>query len=232
VDITSGGERRADGLWVPNWRERCTCAACLLNTRQRVIAARAREVVRARGDAGADVYLTEQLTPIFAWLQGVPGARCVGSEYLGPGATGGTIDPAGIRHEDVERLSFPEARFDLVISNDVLEHVNDPRAALREMRRVLRPGGVLLMTVPFHANLDTSVTRAVLEGPRLVHHLPPVVHVNPIAEDGSLVFTDFGWDFLAQMREAGFADVALHFYWDETKGYFGVGQHYIRAHRP
>ena len=56
-------------------------------------------------------------------------------------------------HEDVrlgalERLPYPAERFDLVTCLDVLEHVPDDVAALREIRRVTRPGGRLLVTVP------------------------------------------------------------------------------------
>ena len=48
-------------------------------------------------------------------------------------------------------LQLPERRFDLVLATDVIEHVNDDLAALRELRRVLRPGGYVLLTVPeFH----------------------------------------------------------------------------------
>ena len=46
-----------------------------------------------------------------------------------------------------EALPFPEASFDLVCSWDVLEHVQDPAAVLREAQRVLRPGGAFLLTV-------------------------------------------------------------------------------------
>src|SRR3954454_19672450 len=45
-------------------------------------------------------------------------------------------------------LPFSDASFDLVTALDVLEHIADDRAALAEMRRVLRPGGTLLLTVP------------------------------------------------------------------------------------
>ena len=42
-------------------------------------------------------------------------------------------------------LPFVAGRFDLVVSNDVLQHLSDPRAAIREFARVLRPGGLLLI---------------------------------------------------------------------------------------
>jgi ubiquinone/menaquinone biosynthesis C-methylase UbiE len=47
-----------------------------------------------------------------------------------------------------EDLPFPKHRFDGVLLNEVLEHVGDERATLTEVRRVLRPGGVLALMSP------------------------------------------------------------------------------------
>jgi SAM-dependent methyltransferase len=47
-----------------------------------------------------------------------------------------------IEEGDVTALAYPDASFDVVVSNTVLEHVHDLAAAFREIRRVLRPGGV------------------------------------------------------------------------------------------
>ncbi|MFV8132116.1 class I SAM-dependent methyltransferase [Streptomyces syringium] len=44
---------------------------------------------------------------------------------------------------DVHALDFPDGSFDVVHAHQVLQHVGDPVAALREMRRVCRPGGVV-----------------------------------------------------------------------------------------
>jgi SAM-dependent methyltransferase len=44
---------------------------------------------------------------------------------------------------DVHALDFPDASFDVVHAHQVLQHVGDPVAALREMRRVTRPGGLV-----------------------------------------------------------------------------------------
>lgn len=45
-----------------------------------------------------------------------------------------------------EQLPFARASFDVVLAQDILEHVQDPDATLREITRVLKPGGVALVT--------------------------------------------------------------------------------------
>jgi SAM-dependent methyltransferase len=49
---------------------------------------------------------------------------------------------------DATRLPFRDGAFDMVVALDVLEHIDDDRAAAAELVRVLRPGGVLLVFVP------------------------------------------------------------------------------------
>lgn len=48
----------------------------------------------------------------------------------------------------VDELPFAEDSFDLAVSLDVIEHLADARQSLSELRRVVKPGGVLLVTVP------------------------------------------------------------------------------------
>ncbi len=49
---------------------------------------------------------------------------------------------------DVQAMPFPDARFDLVLASHVLMYVPDDRMAIREIRRVLRPGGIAMLPVP------------------------------------------------------------------------------------
>jgi SAM-dependent methyltransferase len=53
----------------------------------------------------------------------------------------------------LEELPFSEATFDLITCLDVIEHTPDDRATLAELRRVCRPGGWLLVTVPAYQAL-------------------------------------------------------------------------------
>ena len=52
---------------------------------------------------------------------------------------------------DITCIPEPDNAFDAVLCAEVLEHVPDPIAALRELHRLLRPGGMLILTAPFCA---------------------------------------------------------------------------------
>ncbi len=52
-------------------------------------------------------------------------------------------------HQDVQKMTFADTSFDAVLCIEVLEHVADPFATARELLRVLRPAGRLLLTTPF-----------------------------------------------------------------------------------
>src|SRR5262245_52060952 len=68
--------------------------------------------------------------------------------WLGPGyVTVGEHDED--RRGDILCLPFPDAIFDGVILTEVLEHCTDPKTAMAEVFRVLKPGGCLLVTSPY-----------------------------------------------------------------------------------
>jgi O-antigen biosynthesis protein len=221
VDMQYGGQLIGDN-WVPNWRERLECPFCQMNNRQRLSATLVKQQLEKSRDV--KVYFMEQVTPIFRWAVATfPQHQIIGSEYLGYNYQSGQIIK-GIRHEDVMNMSFADDSLDLIISNDVFEHVPNPKKAFAECARVLNPEGMMLATIPFHSECDNSIVRAALVANKLNHLLPPMFHGNPVSEEGSIVFTDYGWDVLDDLRNAGFANTIVEVYADANLGHIGDGQ--------
>jgi SAM-dependent methyltransferase len=54
---------------------------------------------------------------------------------------------------DITAIPVPDGSFDVILCTEVLEHVPDPSAALKEMARIVRPGGTLLITAPLGSGL-------------------------------------------------------------------------------
>lgn len=63
---------------------------------------------------------------------------------------------SGIIRVDIEAIPHDDACFDLVIANHVLEHVADDLQAIREVTRVIRPGGYAILQTPFSAVLERT----------------------------------------------------------------------------
>jgi 2-polyprenyl-3-methyl-5-hydroxy-6-metoxy-1,4-benzoquinol methylase len=64
------------------------------------------------------------------------------------------------------RLPCPDASFDTIISTEVIEHLENPRAVFRELARLLRPGGQLLLTTPNQESIR-SLASLIVRG----HHV-------------------------------------------------------------
>lgn len=111
--------------------------------------------------------------------------------------------------EDLASLSYGEATFDLVLTSETLEHVPDLAAALSEIRRVLKPGGWHLFTIPIRPGVATTFARSEI-GPdgEVIDHAAPIRH--PGGDWGYPVFTEFGADIVAMLDQAGF-DTTVHF---------------------
>jgi SAM-dependent methyltransferase len=82
------------------------------------------------------------------------GCRAVGLDYDAGALAGARARIGGQRVDlvvgDAARLPFRDGAFDTVICTETLEHLPDDRAAIREIARLLRPGGTLLGAVPSH----------------------------------------------------------------------------------
>jgi SAM-dependent methyltransferase len=157
-------------------RETLNCAECGSTSRYRSIAAgvlRAIEelggrrcssiaaVSEARLDRKLEIYDTQVpfsyatvSYPIPRLLAQCPDLEVVTSMYKPERPLGERLGEA-CTNQDLERLTFEPSSFDVVITSDVMEHVRLASRAHREIRRVLRTGGVYLFTVPHFRHGDT-----------------------------------------------------------------------------
>lgn len=135
--------------------------------------------------------------------------RFIGSSYF-------PEDPRSlfpIAHQDVAALTYPSCVFDVAVTIEVLEHVPTIETALFELCRVLRPGGVLLSTIPFLYMSEVGEVKARLVNGELQHLVAvPEYHADPHRVGGALVFHLPGWDLLDLARAAGFRDARFVFY--------------------
>ena len=112
---------------------------------------------------------------------------------------------AGIRRLDVTAIDFPDDAFDVVVINHVLEHVQNDRLAIAELRRVLRPGGVALMQHPRdEARAETYEDPSIVTEADRLEHFGQVDHVRV-----------YGRDFKDRLRAGGFT-VETRRYADEV----------------
>jgi SAM-dependent methyltransferase len=119
-------------------------------------------------------------------------AGYVGTHHF-PGIAPGE-EHRGFRNEDLSKQTFGDESFDLVITQDVMEHVMEPRSAFKEIARTLRPGGAHVFTTPIYPDLGVTEMRAWLRDGEVEHLAEPEYHGNPIDPEGSLVTVHWGQD--------------------------------------
>ena len=102
--------------------------------------------------------------------------------------------PTAMEHVDITALPYADGSFDSILCSHVLEHVPDDLAAMRELRRVLRPGGSAIVLVPLDQRLQHTLEDPGIDDPA----------------ERERVFWDphhvrlYGRDFVARLERAGF----------------------------
>ena len=154
--------------------------------------------------AGLHVYELSAQGPLVAWLRGNAG-RLTCSEWFDGANPGQMVD--GVQCQDVQHLTFAAASFDVCTSTEVFEHVPDDGRGFAELRRVLRPGGRLVFSVPLSA-AGPTVERARMKDGEVEHLLPAEYHGDRIRGRGRvLAYRNYGFDVLDRVAAQGFRDV-------------------------
>lgn len=134
------------------------------------------------------------------------------ASHFDPNIPFGTTHPSGkYRSEDLEHQTFEDETFDVVITQDVFEHLFNPDLAIREIARTLRPSGAHIGTVPLVRREQPSRRRARLSEGQIIHELPAEYHGNPLSPDGSLVTVDWGFDIADYLSHVSGMSTSLFF---------------------
>ncbi|HVC63281.1 MAG TPA: methyltransferase domain-containing protein [Acetobacteraceae bacterium] len=105
------------------------------------------------------------------------------------------VQPGVTHRVDIRRVGLPDASYEAVIANHVLEHIPDDRQAMRELFRLLRPGGVALPAVPLNATRQQIYENPAIATPAEQYaHFSAADHVRY-----------YGLDFADRLAEVGFA---------------------------
>ena len=125
------------------------------------------------------------------------------------GVPSGTIYH-GYRCEDLAQQTFEDGSFDIVITQDVLEHLSDPVQSLKEICRTLKSGGVHVFTVPWYFWKETKV-RVRITNNDVEYLEEPQYHHNPVDDNGALVITEWGRDLIDTIYAvSGMSTTVMH----------------------
>lgn len=122
--------------------------------------------------------------------------RYLASQYYPDKESGTTVD--GFRNENLENQTFSNESFDLVITQDVMEHVYHPELVFSEIARTLAKGGAHIFTVPIinkHSKTEVWATLNPDGTPNFLYK--PEYHGNPVdPQSGSPVTMHWGFDIV------------------------------------
>ena len=111
------------------------------------------------------------------------------------------VDNVTFTTGDVYQLDYEDGAFDVVYANQLLQHLTDQVRALQEMRRVLKPGGILTVRDTDYATMSPSPKFPEFDEWSRVYH--GVAYHNNAEPDA-------GRQLARWVREAGFVDYELH----------------------
>ena len=197
----SGTLFAAVGDW---WREDLKCIRCGSSARQRALVAFLEQQFPKLSNLA--VYEPASVAPVQHWLK-KHSTHYTTSQFFSDRPFGRMH--RGVRNESLEALTFADASFDLVISQDVFEHIEQPERAFREVARVLKPGGSHVFTIPYYPDQATETRVRMIEG-QPISEFELEYHGNPVDEEGSLVFTRFGADLAAIIEDASGLTTTIH----------------------
>ncbi|HRF08160.1 MAG TPA: class I SAM-dependent methyltransferase [Xanthobacteraceae bacterium] len=146
-------------------------------------------------------------------------ARYEATQFF-PGEKLGSI-VEGFRNENLEKQTFADEVFDIVISLDVMEHVNQPELCFKEIERTLKPGGAYIFTAPTYKEKTVSERRALYKDDGIEFLAEAEYHGSPVSDAGALVTFHYGYDLPEIIYQSSKLDVEVLRFNDHYHGIIG-----------
>ena len=199
-------------IWNDQYRDTFLCDGCIKHSipRERAIA-----VVLKRMFPGWRGLAIHESSPVNRGISAQLLRQCPGylaTQYYPDHPPGAVVK--GFRNENLEGQTFEDESFDIVLTQDVMEHVNDFPKVLLDIHRTLRPGGAHIFTTP------TYLSAWYRDG-EIEWIYEPEYHGNPVDAEGSAVTFHYGYDFPDLIEEhCGLATEVVRMH-DFTQGIAG-----------
>ncbi len=165
------------------------------------------------------------------------GADARGIEYsadkIGEAQRLGGLPEGRVAVGDIEAIEFSDERFDIALVNEVLEHVPRDDRGIREVHRILKPGGVALIFSPNRLYPFETHGVSLRSGAKVPHYIPLVPYV-PVRLGLFQYWARnyWPWELRALIHAGGFSIERCAYVWQTFENISGHQPRWIAALRP
>lgn len=131
----------------------------------------------------------------------MPALKSIAEEYVST-----DLEEQADVQADITDLPFPDDRWDVIVCSHVLEHVNDDSSALKELRRVLAPGGRVVFIVPRRLGAATDEDPSVTDPKERTRRFGQADHVRIYGDDLEQRISAAGFDIMEPLSADHFTD--------------------------
>jgi SAM-dependent methyltransferase len=155
------------------------------------------------------------------------------AEKIGEAQRLGELPEGRVAVGDIEAIEFADERFDIALVNEVLEHVPRDDRGIREVHRILKPGGVALIFSPNRLYPFETHGVSLRSGAKVPHYTPFVPYV-PVRLGLFQYWARnyWPWELRALVRAGGFSIERCAYVWQTFENISGRQPRWIAALRP
>lgn len=203
-------------LW---FRDNLKCMRCACIPRERALM---QEIERVRPDwRGLKIHESSPVDRGASARLRTGASGYVASYFFPDRKSGEIVD--GFANCDLQSQPFADESFDLVVTQDLFEHLPHPELAFAEIERTLKPGGAHIFTVPLVNKNSPSERWAELVDGKVVFSGTPEFHGDPINDRGTPVMMHWGYDIRQAIQSATRMTARIRDCYDPRIGV--VGEH-------